>query len=202
MLNFLKRPVFVGIPFRLASACLLEYSKQYSDALNLLEEVISLASPDGSTLLLALTYERAGRLVKKWTKNDRLSRTFLIKACQTYRDFGADAKCLQMETQYSSHTLFSPPSREPLVSVPDHNPSDSQSGSGSSGSQYASTSESVDLAALLSAVATWQQETSASRVAASLISILIKSMVRELPQLYVSSSQIMYSRVQDMVPWH
>lgn len=169
----------LGIPFLLASACLLEHLKQYSSALNLLEDVISLASLDGSTLLLALTYERAGRLVKKWTNNNRLSRTFLIKAFQTYREFGADAKCLQMETKYPSNTRFSPLTLDPLpLTLSDPNPSDSLSGSGSSGGQYASTGESVDLATLLSAVATWQRETSASRVAASLVSILIKSMVR------------------------
>lgn len=163
----------------MASACLLEHLKQYSEALNLLEEVIDLASQDGSTLLLALTYERAGRLAKKWTNNDRLSQTFHSKALQTYRKFGANAKCMQMETQYPGFVRFSLPAIRPLPpALFDPHASDSQSGSGSSGSRPTSISDNVDLATLLSAVATWQRETSASGVAASLVVILIKSMVR------------------------
>lgn len=163
---------------RLVEASRLEYLQDFPEALGLLERTIKDETINGPTLLLAMAYEQAANLVKRWTKSDFLSSSFAARALQTYRDFGALAKCAQLEGVHSA-------SAEPVTITPSPPTSPSpgvvrsvESGSDSSGSNPVAASDSVDLATLLSAVSTWQRETSASRVGASLISTLMKSMVR------------------------
>lgn len=172
------------MPYCLAQACRLEHLNQYSEALALLENGIAEALLNGPTLLLGMAYERAGRLVKKWTGSDFLGRTFLSCAFQTYKDYGASAKCDTMAKydsylgQITSAIPMSLTMPSPTGANIQSAHSGSGSGSGSSISTSNNSSDSVDLATLISAVSTWQREKSASRVAASLVNILIKSMVR------------------------
>ncbi|KAF7986721.1 hypothetical protein HWV62_20268 [Athelia sp. TMB] len=162
---------------RLIDANRLEYLQDFPGSFSILEKTLKTESANGPTLLLAMTYEQAANLVKKWTKSDFLSATFVTGALQTYKDVGALAKCAHMES-----ALYA--AEETLVSVPSPFtfPTTQRvarsigSGSDSSGSDPVSASDSVDLATLLSAVSTWQRETSASRVGASLIGTLMKSM--------------------------
>ena len=156
----------------------LEYLQDFPESLSILEKTLKNELANGPTLLLAMTYEQAANLVKKWTKSDFLSATFVTGALQTYKDVGALAKCAHME-----RALYA--AEENLVSIPSpfaFPPTQRVacpigSGPDSSGSNPVSASDSVDLATLLSAVSTWQRETSASRVGASLIGTLMKSMV-------------------------
>lgn len=165
--------------YRLAEASRLEYLQDFPEAFGLLERTIKDEDTNGPTLLLAMAYEQAANLVKRWTKSDFLSRSFAAGALQTYRDVGALAKCAQLESVYSA-------SAEPVATIPSRLASPPTSGvvrsieseSDSAGSNPVAASDSVDLATLLSAVSTWQRETSASQVGASLISTLMKSMVR------------------------
>lgn len=158
----------------------LEHCGSYPEALAILEIAINEALTNGPTLLLAMAYEQAGKLVSKWTRSQFLSGTFLAGAHQTYKELGASAKCSQMESVCSLPN-------EARVAIPTPIGIPSPAGSRSmgsvrsdtstSGSGSTSSNDSVDLATILSAVSTWQRENSAARVAASLIGILMKSMV-------------------------
>lgn len=133
----------IGLPYRMVEACRLEQLEQYLEALSLLEKGIEDALLGGPTLILGMAYEQAGKLVKKWTGSDRLSMSFLVGSFQTYKDYGAIAKCAHMLSIYpglrtapsSSQGSFSISSPAAMI----------QSGSDSSGSNSA-TSDSVDLA--------------------------------------------------------
>ncbi|KAF7986847.1 hypothetical protein HWV62_12562 [Athelia sp. TMB] len=171
-------PIFV-LPYRMIEAARLEHIESYPEALALLEVAINEAVTNGPTLLLAMAYEQAGKLVLKWTRSDFLSGSFLIGAHQTFKELGAAAKCAQMESMYNvlNGAVGNIPASLSISSsaggvLPASGPESSNSGSGSG----SSSADSVDLATLLSAVSTWQRENSASRVAASLVSILMKSM--------------------------
>lgn len=189
-------PFNADMPCCLAQASRLEHLHRYKEALALLEGAIDESLSNGPTLLLGMAYERAGSMVKKWTGSDRLSRTYLNCAYRTYKDYGAAAKCEHMlksdpyliEAGNSIPTPLKLPSPSEVVNMASSGQSgqSGQSGSqsGSSGSASANSSDSVDLATLISAVSTWQREKSASRVAASLVQILIKSMVRWRAILY------------------
>lgn len=171
---------FTGMLYRLAEAFRLQHRNQASGALASLEAAIDGALMNGPTILLGIAYEQAGKLTKQLTGSDRLSQVFLKCAFQTYSDYGATAKCKYMTDIYPTlvemtaamPSAFTLPSPSGLAGSM---PSGSQSGS--SGTTSVAASDNVDLATLLSAVSTWQREKSAPRVAASLVSILIKSMV-------------------------
>lgn len=187
--------------FRLAEASRLEYLQDFPEAFGLLEHIIKDETSNGPTLLLAMAYEQAANLVKRWTKSDFLSSSFAAGSLQTYREFGALAKCTQLEKFHSTSAgptainpsrLSLPPTPGVVGSI--------ESGSDSSGSNPVTASDGVDLATLLSAVSTWQRETSASRVGASLISTLMKSMVR-LVRHYLTLALSMSIRVHDMAHW-